>query len=95
MLSTGTLRVLALLAVLRHPNPPPLVVIEEIENGLDPRSIHLLDLLTLEQVVLVTRDTKGHPHFHRPSDSESLQRWSQDFSPGRLYTMGKLHEAAQ
>ncbi len=120
MLSTGTLRVLALLAVLRHPTPPPLVVIEEIENGLDPRSIHLLveeirtavlsgitqvvvtthspyllDLLTLEQVVLVTRDTKGHPHFHRPSDSESLQRWSQDFSPGRLYTMGKLHEAAQ
>lgn len=120
MLSTGTLRVLALLAVLRHPTPPPLVVIEEIENGLDPRSIHLLveeirtavlsgitqvvvtthspyllDLLTLEQVVLVTRNTQGHPHFHRPSDSESLQRWSLDFSPGRLYTMGKLHEAAQ
>lgn len=42
MLSTGTLRVLALLAVLRHPTPPPLVVIEEIENGLDPRTIHLL-----------------------------------------------------
>ena len=42
MLSTGTLRVLALLALLRHPTPPPLLVIEEIENGLDPRSIHLL-----------------------------------------------------
>ena len=42
MLSTGTLRVLALLALLRHPIPPPLLVIEEIENGLDPRSIHLL-----------------------------------------------------
>jgi predicted ATPase len=42
MLSTGTLRVLALLALLRHPQPPPLLVIEEIENGLDPRSIHLL-----------------------------------------------------
>jgi len=61
MLSTGTLRVLALLATLRHPKPPPLLVVEEIENGLDPRSIHLLveeirtALLTgATQVVLTT-----------------------------------------
>lgn len=120
MLSTGTLRVLALLAVLRHPNPPPLVVVEEIENGLDPRSIHLLveeirtavlngitqvvvtthspyllDQLTLEQVVLVTRGESGEPRFTRPADSKTLRRWSQEFAPGRLYTMGKLHETAQ
>jgi predicted ATPase len=42
LLSSGTLRVLALLAVLRHPDPPPLVLIEELENGLDPRTIHLI-----------------------------------------------------
>lgn len=42
MLSTGTLRLLALLALLRHPKPPPLIVVEELENGLDPRSIHLI-----------------------------------------------------
>ena len=42
LLSTGTLRVIALLALLRHPEPPSLVVVEEIENGLDPRTIHLL-----------------------------------------------------
>lgn len=42
LLSTGTLRILALLAVLRHPEPAPLVLIEEIENGLDPRAIHLI-----------------------------------------------------
>lgn len=42
LLSTGTLRVLALLALFRHPNPPPLIVIEEIENGLDPQTIHLI-----------------------------------------------------
>ncbi len=42
LLSTGTLRILSLLAVLRHPMPPPLIVVEEIENGLDPRTIHLL-----------------------------------------------------
>ena len=42
LFSSGTLRLLALVAVLRHPLPPTLVLIEEIENGLDPRSIHLL-----------------------------------------------------
>jgi len=42
LLSTGTLKVLALLAVLRNPNPSPLIVIEELENGLDPRSVHLI-----------------------------------------------------
>ncbi len=42
LLSSGTLRILALLAALRHPNPPSLLVVEEIENGLDPRTIQLL-----------------------------------------------------
>lgn len=115
LLSTGTLRMLALLALLRHPNPPPLIVVEEIENGLDPRSIHLiveeirsavlagvtqvivtthspylLDLLTLEHLVVVERDAKGHPRFTRPADHQNLQRWAQEFAPGKLYTMGSL-----
>ena len=42
LLSTGTLRVLALLALFRHPEPPSLIIIEEIENGLDPRTMHLI-----------------------------------------------------
>lgn len=42
LLSTGTLRILALLAILRHPSPPSLIVIEEIENGLDPRTVNLV-----------------------------------------------------
>ncbi|MCA9273331.1 MAG: AAA family ATPase [Phycisphaerales bacterium] len=42
MLSTGTVRVLALLAVFRHPDPPPLICIEEVENGLDPRTLRLV-----------------------------------------------------
>ena len=119
MLSTGTLRVLALLATLRHPQPPPLVLVEEIENGLDPRSIHLLveeirtavltgvtqvvltthspyllDLLKLDQLVLVARDATGQPHFHRPASDAGLAEWAGTFAPGRLYTMGSLHEAA-
>ncbi|MEW6187289.1 MAG: ATP-binding protein [Thermodesulfobacteriota bacterium] len=42
LISTGTIRILALLAVLRNPEPPPLIVMEEIENGLDPRTLHLI-----------------------------------------------------
>lgn len=42
LLSTGTLRIVSLLALLRHPSPPPLIMIEEVENGLDPSTIHLL-----------------------------------------------------
>jgi predicted ATPase len=61
LLSTGTLRILALLCALRHPEPAPLLIIEEAENGLDPRSIHLLaselhDYVTrgIGQVILTT-----------------------------------------
>jgi predicted ATPase len=89
--------------------------LEEIENGLDPRSIHLiveeirnavqsgvtqviltthspylLDLLTLEHLVLVERDAKGQPRFTRPADNVGLARWAQEFAPGKLYTMGSL-----
>jgi predicted ATPase len=42
LISTGSLRILSLLAVLRNPDPPPLIVIEEVENGLDPRTINLV-----------------------------------------------------
>lgn len=117
LFSTGTLRILSLLAVLRHPTPPPLIVIEEIENGLDPRTIHLiveeirnavesgrsqiiitthspylLDLLTLSHIVMVERDSKGQPVFTRPADQKSLQDWSEQFSLGKLYTMGQLNQ---
>ena len=46
-LSDGTLRWLSLLAILLHPEPPPLVCIEEPELGLHPDMIKpLADLLT-------------------------------------------------
>ena len=113
LLSTGSLRVIAILACLRHPNPPPLLVIEEIENGLDPRTVHLvveeiraaiaakrtqviitthspylLDLLDLSHIVIVERE-QGQPTFKRP-DVQQLSEWSESFSPGKLYTMGRL-----
>ena len=42
LLSTGTLRFVALLAMLHAPSPPSLIVIDEIENGLDPCSLSIL-----------------------------------------------------
>lgn len=42
LLSTGTLRFIGILALLRHPKPPSLIVIEELENGLDPRTLNLI-----------------------------------------------------
>jgi predicted ATPase len=42
LLSQGTLRITALLAVLRHPKPPSVLFVEELENGLDPRTLHLV-----------------------------------------------------
>jgi predicted ATPase len=113
LLSTGTLRIVALLACLRHPKPPPLLIVEEIENGLDPRTLHLLvqeiraaitagttqviltthspyllDLLDLSHIVVVERE-EGQPVFRRPN-AEQLAEWAKSFSPGRLYTMGRL-----
>lgn len=42
VLSGGTLRLLAILAALRHPEAPEVLCIEELENGLDPRAIGFL-----------------------------------------------------
>src|SRR4030042_5600050 len=46
-LSDGTLRYLCLLSILCHPNPPPLVCIEEPELGLHPDVLPNLALLML------------------------------------------------
>jgi predicted ATPase len=47
-MSDGTIRWLALLAILLNPDPPPLVVIEEPELGLHPDMIHELGKLLID-----------------------------------------------
>lgn len=114
MLSTGTLRLVALLAALRHPKPSSLLVIEELENGLDPRTLnlvmdeirevvqagqtqviitthspYLLDMVPLKYIVTVERED-GQPVFTRHDKDEQLVEWKKKFSPGKLYTMGRL-----
>ena len=124
LFSTGTLRVLAIIALLKDPDPPPVIFIEEIENGLDPRTVglvvdlvreatasgrtqviatshspYLLDLLELEDLVLCQRDASGEPKFRRADSDKALQAWREDFTPGKLYAMGRLqqmgHEIAE
>lgn len=58
-LSDGTLRWLALLAILLNPTPPPVICLEEPELGLHPDAIHTLaDLLveasTRTQLIVTT-----------------------------------------
>jgi predicted ATPase len=59
-LSDGTLRFLCLLAILLHPDPPPLVCIEEPEVGLHPEALEILAEVFLEasqrmQLVVTTQ----------------------------------------
>lgn len=42
LFSSGTLRILAMLTILNSETPPPVIFIEEIENGLDPRTLNML-----------------------------------------------------
>jgi len=58
-LSDGTLRFMCLLAVLLHPNPPPLICLEEPELGLHPDVIPtiadlLRDAATRTQLIVTT-----------------------------------------
>lgn len=114
LFSSGTLRMLAILSVMESPHPPTVLFIDEVENGLDPRTIgllinefqkhyaakqmqivvtthspYLLDLVPLESMI-VSEKTSGGTFFHLPKDEQSLALWRDKFSPGKLYTMGKL-----
>ena len=42
LMSSGSLRVLPLIATLLDPDPPSVIFIEEVENGLDPRTVGLV-----------------------------------------------------
>jgi predicted ATPase len=114
LLSSGTLRVLALLAMFETPEKPSVLFVDEVENGLDPRTIGLLleqieqaftektmqvivtthspyflDMVPLESVIVCEKDSDGSKYIV-PSSQEGLNVWKTKFSPGKLYTMGKL-----
>lgn len=71
-LSDGTLRYLALLAVLLDPQPPPLIVIEEPELGLHfdmmPKIATLLEqAASSTQLVVTTHSDAFFDHVRRPA----------------------------
>lgn len=62
-ISDGTLRFLQLLVILRHPDPPPLILIEEPELGLHPDAIRIVAEELLEasertQIVVTTHSAE-------------------------------------
>ncbi len=73
-LSDGTLRFLALLTILCHPTPPPLVCIEEPELGLHPDIIHqvaklLLDASQRTQLIVTTHSAELVDHLWEDPES--------------------------
>jgi len=114
LLSSGTLRILALLAMFETPNKPSVLFVDEIENGLDPRTIGLLlsqvesvfsdksmqvivtthspyflDMVPLDSII-VSEKINGGSVYVVPKNQKNLKAWKEKFSPGKLYTMGKL-----
>lgn len=83
-LSDGTLRYLCLLAILCHPNPPPLACIEEPELGLHPDV--LADALadTPESVLMTEKDASGT--VLRRLDAAKLKPWLEKYRLGQLWT---------
>ena len=73
-LSDGTLRFLALLCILCHPEPPPLVCIEEPELGLHPDVIHqvaklLMDASKRTQLIVTTHSAELIDHLWEDPES--------------------------
>jgi len=73
-MSDGTIRWLALLAILLNPDPPPLVAIEEPELGLHPDMIHELGKLLIDasarmQIVITTHSDRLVEEFSERPDA--------------------------
>lgn len=83
-LSDGTLRFMALLAILCHPEPPPLVCIEEPELGLHPDVIPLIAELLKSasqrtQIVVTTHSKSLIDEFSNDPESVVVCERTPDF----------------
>ena len=97
-LSDGTIRFIALLAILCDPNPPPLVCIEEPEIAMHPDSLWLVKELLLAasertQIIVTTHSTELVSLFS--SDPEAVVVCDRDAAEGtrfRRVTRAELNE---
>ena len=42
--------------------------------------------------VLCQRDAQGEPKFYRAGSDKALKIWRKDFTPGKLYALGRLQQ---
>jgi predicted ATPase len=88
MLSDGTLRFMCLATLLRQPNPPSLILIDEPELGLHPYGITLLAAMLKSaavgtQVIVSTQSPTLINHF-KPEDIIVVDREKQESTFRRL-----------
>lgn len=79
-LSDGTLRFLFLLTVLRSPDPPPLIAIDEPEAGLHPAMLPIIaefavEAATRTQVVLTTHSPQMLDAFGDARPTVTVTKW--------------------
>ena len=87
-LSDGTVRYLCLLAILCHPDPPPLICIEEPEIGLHPdilRDVALLLLEASERTQLIVTTHSDILIDALSGDPESVVVCERDFDAGTTF----------
>ena len=87
-LSDGTIRYLCLLAILCHPNPPPLICIEEPEVGLHPdmlRDVARLLLEASERTQLIVTTHSDILIDALSGDPESVVVCERDFDAGTTF----------
>jgi predicted ATPase len=83
--SDGTLRVLAILAALHDPNHPAVLLIEELENGLDPRYLG-----RLVQRILARLERTDRVQVIVTTHSPVLVAEAKRLSPESVYLLGMV-----
>lgn len=97
-LSDGTIRFIALLAILCHPNPPPLICIEEPEIAMHPDSLGLVAELLRKgsertQIVVATHSTELVSHFS--DEPDNIVVCDRDIDAGTQFRRLSLQELTE
>lgn len=81
-LSDGTLHFLYLIAILANPTPPPLIAIDEPENGLHPSMLPIIaeyarDASKRSQVILTTHSAELLDTFNEFEPTVTVAKWAE------------------
>jgi predicted ATPase len=115
-LSDGTLRFIALAALLMQPKPPEVIIIDEPELGLHPFAIGklagmiqsasskaqiiaatqspgLISHFMPEDIIVIDRSEEENQTIFNRLNSESLNKWIEEYSLGDLWEMNIINSA--